>query len=136
MSCNQRLCPGNGGKKCGAFMSLLFRDRHRTCARCRGRCCSDDMTCDICKDWFVMQWEKYHCKRSYSERCKNRHSGSIPTASKTSPPVPPASAEVRPPLSLPLPPLSEGWGVAGEALGVSRACSRASLNEIKKAELK
>ena len=55
MSREQRLCPGNGGKKCGAFMSPLFRVPHPTCARCRGRRCSDDMTCDICKDWSVMQ---------------------------------------------------------------------------------
>ena len=47
MSHEQRLCPGNGAKKCGAFMSPLFRDPHPTCARCRGRHCSDDMTCDI-----------------------------------------------------------------------------------------
>ena len=45
---------------------------------------------------------------------------------KTYPPVPPAYMEARPPSSLPLPPLSEGRGVAGEALGVSCACSRAS----------
>ena len=51
----------------------------------------------------MTQWEKFHCKRSYSERRKNRPSGSIPTASKTSPPVPPASVEARPPSSLPLP---------------------------------
>ena len=99
----QLLCLGNGGKKCGAFMSTLLRDPHPTCARCRGRRCFDDMTCDICKDWSVTQWEKFHCKCSYSERCKNCPSGSIPSASKTSPPVPPASAEAWPPLSLSLP---------------------------------
>ena len=81
MSREQRLCPGNGGKKCGAFMSPLFRDPHPTFARCRGRCCSNDMTCDICKDWSVTQWEKYHCKHSYSERHKNRPPGSILPAS-------------------------------------------------------
>ena len=108
MSREQRLCPGNGGKKCGAFKSPLFRDPHPTCARCRGRRCFDDMTCDICKDWSVTLWEKFHCKRSYSERRKNRPSGSIPTASKTSPPVPPASVEARPPSSLP--PSVQGLG--------------------------
>ena len=130
MSCEQRLCPGNGGKKCGAFMSPLFRDLHPTCARCRGQRCSDDMTCDICKDWSVTQWEKYHCKRSYSERRKNRPPGSILLPSKTSPTVPPASTETWPPVSLslplPLPPPSEGRGIAGKVLGVSRAYSSPS----------
>ena len=74
----------------------------------------------------MTQWEKFRCKRSYSERRKNRPSGSNPTASKTSPPVPPASVEARPPSSLPLPPPSEGRGVVGEALGVAHACTRAS----------
>ena len=36
ISREQRLCPGNGSKKCGAFMSPLFRDPHPMCARCRG----------------------------------------------------------------------------------------------------
>ena len=74
----------------------------------------------------LTQWEKFRCKRSYGERRKNRPSGSNPTASKTSPPVPPASVEARPPSSLPLPPPSEGRGVVGEALGVAHACARAS----------
>ena len=59
MSCEQRLCLGVGGRRCGAFMSLLFRDRHPTCARCRGTKCSADVTCDICKDWSVAQWEAF-----------------------------------------------------------------------------
>ena len=59
MSCDQRLCPGVGGRRCGAFMSPLFRDPHPTCARCRGVKCMSDVTCDICKDWSVPQWEAF-----------------------------------------------------------------------------
>ena len=50
MLLDQRLCPGVGGRKCGAFMSPIFRDPHPTCARCRGKKCTSDVTCDICKD--------------------------------------------------------------------------------------
>ena len=39
MSCDQRLCPGVAGCRCGAFMVPLFRDPHPTCARCRGKKC-------------------------------------------------------------------------------------------------
>ena len=72
----------------------------------------------------MTQWEKYHCKASYSERRKNRPTGSVLTASKTSPPVLLTSREpgpLHPPPPPPPPP--EGRGVAGEALGVSRASS-------------
>ena len=40
-------------------MSPLFRDPHPTCSRCQGRKCTADMTCDICKDWSVEQWEVF-----------------------------------------------------------------------------
>ena len=81
MSCEQRLCPGVGGRRCGAFMSPLFRDPHPTFARCRGIKCSADVTCDICKDWSVTQWEAFLKRRPYSERCKKHPSGSaLPSA--------------------------------------------------------
>ena len=59
MSCDQRLCPGVGGRWCEAFMPPIFRDPHPTCAKCRGVGCTADMTCDICKDWSVVQWETF-----------------------------------------------------------------------------
>ena len=59
MSQEQQLCPGVGGHRCGAFMSPLFRDPHPTYARCRGIKCTVDVTCDICKDWSVAQWEAF-----------------------------------------------------------------------------
>ena len=55
MSLDQRLCSGVKG----AFMLPLFRDLHPTCARCRGRKCTSDVTCDICKDWSVPQLEAF-----------------------------------------------------------------------------
>ena len=65
----------------------LFRDPHRTCARCRGTKCSVDVTCDICKDWSVTQWEAFLKKLPYSGRRKKRPSGSaLPTAPPTPPP--------------------------------------------------
>ena len=47
MLLDQRLCLGVGGRKCGAFMSPLFRDPHPTCARCRGKKCTSGVTCNI-----------------------------------------------------------------------------------------
>ena len=93
-SLDQRLCPGIGGRKCGVFMSPLFRDPHPTCARCRGRKCTSDMTCDICRGWSVAQWESFHRKHLYSGRNKSipRHSG-VSTASPTIPPLSLASTE-------------------------------------------
>ena len=94
MSCEQRLCPGVGGRRCGAFMSPLFRDLHPTCARCRGTKCSADMTCDICKDWSVAQWEAFLKRRPYGERRKKRPSGSaLPSVLPTLPPFASASSE-------------------------------------------
>ena len=58
----------------------------------------------------MTQWEKYHCKASYSERRKNRPTGSILTASKTSPPVPLTSREPGP-HHPPFPPLRPRAGV-------------------------
>ena len=63
MSCDQRLCPGVGGRRCGVFMSPLFRDPHPTCARCMGVKGTSDVTCDICKDWSVAQWETFLKRR-------------------------------------------------------------------------
>ena len=53
------ICPGVGGRKCGAFLSSLDRDPHPTCARCRGKICTRDMTCDFCVGWSSAQWELF-----------------------------------------------------------------------------
>ena len=74
-----------GDRKCGAFLSTLDRDPHPTCARCRGKICTKDLTCDFCADWSAAQWERFTKKRSYKERKKHRPSGSVPPAQRTSP---------------------------------------------------
>ena len=127
MSLDQRLCPGVGGSKCGAFMSPQFRDLHPTCARCSHKKCTSDITCDICKDWSVAQWEAFLKKLSCSECRKSRPSSSaLPHASPPIPPSASASSEAGhrspspPPSSLP----SEGRGRVGKTEGVSRVGSR------------
>ena len=86
MSRVKRICPGVGDRKCGAFLSSINRDPHPTCTRCRGKICTMDMTCDICADWSVAQWEQFVKKRSYKDRKKpSRPSGSVPPAPLTSP---------------------------------------------------
>ena len=85
MSRELRICPGVGARKCGAFLSTLDRDPHPTCARCRGKICTRDMTCDFCADWSSAQWELFTKKRSYKERKKLPPSGSVPPAPKASP---------------------------------------------------
>ena len=53
-----------------------------------------DVTCDICKDWSVVQWEAFLKKRSYSGRRKSCPSGSdLPIAPPTLPPSTSASSE-------------------------------------------
>ena len=84
MSRELRLCPGVGGRKCGAFLSSLDRDPRPTCTRCRGKICTKDMTCDFCVGWSSSQWEAFAKKRSYIERKRSRSSGSLPPAAKTS----------------------------------------------------
>ena len=59
MSRELRICPGVGDRKCGAFLSTLDRDPHPTCARCRGKICTKDMTCDFCAVWSAEQWERF-----------------------------------------------------------------------------
>ena len=59
MSRELRLCPGVGGRKCGAFLSSLDRDPHPTCTRCRDKVCTRDLTCDICVEWSPAQWESF-----------------------------------------------------------------------------
>ena len=116
MSCDQRLSPGVRGHRCGAFMSPLFRDPRPTCARCRGVRCTVDVTCDICRDWSVAQWEAFLKKRPYSG-CRKRHpSGSaLPHAPQTTPPSASSSSEARCPAPPPrsLPPPSEGLDHSG-----------------------
>ena len=85
MSRELRICPGVGDRKCGAFLSTLDRDPHPTCARCRGKICTKDLTCDFCAVWSAEQWERFLKKRSYKERKKHRPSGSVPPAQQTSP---------------------------------------------------
>ena len=81
-----RVCPGVGGRKCGAFLPSLDRDPHPTFTRCRGRICTMDMTCDICALWSVTQWEQFVKKRTYKKRKKSsRPSGSVLPAPLTSP---------------------------------------------------
>ena len=84
MSRELRICPGVGGQKCDAFLSSLDRDPHPTCARCRGKICTHDMTCDLCVDWSPAQWELFAKKRTYAERKCSRPSGSVPPAPKAS----------------------------------------------------
>ena len=85
MSRELRICPGVGDRKCGAFLSTLDRDPHPTCARCRGKICTKDLTCDFCAVWSAEQWERFTKKRSYKERKKHRPSGSAPPTQQTSP---------------------------------------------------
>ena len=80
MSRELRYCPGAGGRKCGAFLSSLDRDPHPTCARCRGKICTRDLTCNICVSWSPAQWELFAKKRTYKERKRSRPSGSVPPA--------------------------------------------------------
>ena len=113
----QQLCPGVGGRRCGAFMSPLFRDPHPTCSRCQGRRCTSDVTCDICKDWSVAQWEVFLKKQSCSGRRKSRPSGSdLPAAPQTLPPSALASSEAgRPAPPIPPPPSFRGaWPLGGD----------------------
>ena len=114
MSCDQRLCPVVGGRRCGAFMYPLFRDPHQTC--------------DICKDWSVVQWEAFWKRLPYIERCTERPSGStLPSAPST---LPPWLLQEPDALSLPLgrsPPPSEGRDRLEETEGVPSVGSREVL---------
>ena len=98
-------------------MSPLFRNQHPTCVRCRGTKCAADVTCDICKDWSVAQWESFLKKRPYSGRRKSHPSGSaLPSVPPNLPPFISASSEAghsAPPPCPPTPP-SEGRGYLGE----------------------
>ena len=80
MSRELRICPGVGSRRCGAFLSSLDRDPHPTCARCRGKICTRDMTCDFCVGWSPGQWEHFAKKRTYKERKRSCPSGSVPPA--------------------------------------------------------
>ena len=81
-----QICPGVGDRKCGAFLSSLDCNPHPTCTRCRGKICTMEITCDICADWSVVQWEQFVKKRAYKERKKpSRPSGSVQPAPLTSP---------------------------------------------------
>ena len=85
MSRELRICPGVGSWKCGAFLSSLDRDPHPTCARCRGKICTRNLTCDFCVGWSPAQWELFAKKRTYKDRKKSRPSGSVPPAPGASP---------------------------------------------------
>ena len=96
MSRELRICPGVGDRKCGAFLSTLDRDPHPTCARCRGKICTKNLTCDFCAVWSAEQWERFTKKRSYKERKKHRPSDSVPPAQQTSPRAETSSGVSRP----------------------------------------
>ena len=85
MSRELRICPGVGGRKCGTFLSSLDRDPRPTCAKCRGKICTCDLTCDFCVGWSPAQWELFAKKRTYKERKRSRPSGSVPPAPGASP---------------------------------------------------
>ena len=55
------------------------------CARCRGKICTRDMTCDFCVGWSPVQWELFAKKRTYKERKRSRPSGSVPPAPEAMP---------------------------------------------------
>ena len=76
-----------GSRKYGAFLSSLDRDPHPTCARCRGKICTRDLTCDFCVGWSPAQWELFAKKHTYKDRKKSRPSGSVPPAPGASPSV-------------------------------------------------
>ena len=86
MSSVMRICPGVGGRKCGAFLASMARDPHPTCTRCRGRICTVDMTCDICVNWSTAQWEAFSSRRTYAQRKKRPAGAQLPTAPP--PPLP------------------------------------------------
>ena len=96
MSRELRVCPGVGDRKCGAFLSTLDRDPHPTCAKCKGKICTKDLTCDFCAVWSAEQWERFLKKRSYKERKKHRPSGSVPPTQQTSPRAETSSGVSRP----------------------------------------
>ena len=120
MSKELRICPGVGGRKCGAFLSYLDRNPHPTCTRCRGRVCTKDLTCDICRDWSSAQWEAFAKKRSYAERKRSaRPSGSsLPPAPKTSPRAGILRKSRTPRLPLLLPPFLQKDGLRGGGFGM------------------
>ena len=95
MSKELRVCPGVGARKCGAFLARLDCDPHPTCTRCRGKVCTEDLTCDFCAVWSAEQWELFAKKRSYKER-KQCPLGSVPPAQQTSPRAETSSGVSRP----------------------------------------
>ena len=98
-------------------------DPHPTCARYKGLKCTSDMTCDICKDWSLAQWEAFMKKRSYSGRRKSSSSSSVlPTEPPALPPSTSASWEAGRPVPPPHPPTppSKGRGHTEKSEGVSR----------------
>ena len=119
-----RVCPGVGDRKCGAFLSSVDRDPHPTCSRCRGKVCTMDITCDICADWSVAQWEQFVKKRAYKDRKKtSRPSGSVPPAPLPSPRTETSSGVSRPGTSSSSRP-SGGQGKQGGSQGAPGVVSR------------
>ena len=56
-----------------------------------------DITCDICGDWSVVQWEQFVKKCAYKDRKKtSRPSGSVPPAPLASPRAETSSRVSRP----------------------------------------
>ena len=85
MSRELRIFPGVGSRKCGAFLPSLDRDPHPTCARCRGKICARDLTCDFCVGWSPAQWELFAKKRTHKERKKFCPTGCVSLAPGASP---------------------------------------------------
>ena len=96
MSRELRLCPGVGDRKCCAFLSTLDCDPHPTCARCRGKICSKDLTCDFCAVWSAEQWDRFTKKRSYKERKKIALQALFPLLSRPPPRAETSSVVSRP----------------------------------------
>ena len=74
-----------GDRKGGAFLSFVDRDTHPTCTRCRGYVCASDMFCDFCAFVSATQWERFVRRVLALRKTSSRPSGSVPSASPTSP---------------------------------------------------
>ena len=74
-----------GGPKMWRIPVLVGQGSPPTCARCRGKICTRDMTCDFCVGWSLAQWELFAKKGTYKERKRSHPSGSVPPAPGVAP---------------------------------------------------
>ena len=109
--------PWGWGQEVWGIHVLLFRDPHPMCTSCRGQKCSVDVTCDICKEWSVAQWDVFLKKR----RKSHASSSSLPSAPLPTSSVASASSEAghHSPSLQPSSRPSEGSGVAERSGGVT-----------------